>query len=163
MEVFAPTPAELVKTYGARKTPDDKYEIQAINAPWVVKREIDLAVAPGSRYIIEGVKIEGLAPPWEAYVALVEAGGDFGAGFVVARRRRMFSCIYKSYAKPIDTQLAPYVLIKPVELQLTDRENVVECVDRPFRARYLAVFINAPVAVVRRVRVELSPLVKENV
>jgi hypothetical protein len=50
-----------------------------------------------------------------------------------------------------------------VELQLTDRENVVECVDRPFRARYLAVFINAPVAVVRRVRVELSPLVKENV
>lgn len=163
MQVFAPAPAELVKRYGARKTPDDRYEVQAINTPWVVRREVDLAVVPGSRYAVEGVRIEGLAPPWEAYVAFVDAGGDFGAGFVVARRRRMFSCIYKSYAKPIDMQLAPHVLIKPVELQLTDRDSVVECIDKSFRARYLAVFINAPVAVVERVQVELNPLVKENV
>jgi hypothetical protein len=96
VEVFAPTPAELVKRYNAKKIQDEKYEVSAVNLPWVIYRqEVDLVLRPGVKYVIEGVQVEGLVQPWEAYVALVTPEGDFGVGYVVAQRRRMFSCIYK--------------------------------------------------------------------
>lgn len=159
---FAPSPAELVKKYGARRTHDDKYEVQAVNLPWVVKKELDIAITPGRKYTVEGVRVEGLVPPWEAYVAFIDTAGEFGAGYIITRRRRLFNCVYKSYSKPINLQTAPYIVIRPVELQLTDRENTVECVDRAFRAKYIAVFINAPASEIQNIQVVLNPVVKEN-
>ena len=163
MEVFAPTPAELTRRYGAKKLHDEKYEVSALSLPWVFKQEVNVTLKPGGRYVIEGVQVEGLTPPWEAYVALVDPSVDFGVGYIAARRRRMFSCVYKVYAKPLGLQLAPYIAVKPVELLLTDKEGSVECVDRALRARYVAVFINAPVNLLQSLRVMVMPKIKENV
>jgi hypothetical protein len=164
VEVFAPTPAELIRRYNAKKIQDEKYEVSVLNLPWVIYRQdIDLVLKPGVKYVIEGVQVEGLTQPWEAYVALVTPEGDFGVGYVVAQRRRMFTCIYKMYTKPLGLQLAPYVVIRPVELLLTDKEGVVECVDRILHVKYLAVFVNAPVNLLRNLRISGTSRIKENV
>jgi hypothetical protein len=163
VEVFAPTPAELVRRYGAKKLQDEKYEVSPLNLPWVFKQEVDMVLKPGGRYVIEGVQVEGLTPPWEAYVALVDQNGDFGVGYVAAKRRRMFSCIYKTYSKPLGLQLAPYIEVKPVQLLLTDKEGVVGCVDRALHARYIAVFINAPANLLQSLKIVVTPKIKENV
>ncbi|MEM1597970.1 MAG: hypothetical protein QW598_07210 [Pyrobaculum sp.] len=164
MEVFAPTPAELIKRYGAKKIGgEERYEVSAINLPWVVKKEARLRIAPGRRYIIDGVRIDGLEPPWEAYVALVDEAGNVGVGYVAAGRRRMFKCIKKPYATPLGVQMAPYIAIRPVQLFLSDDEKVVDCIEAPFEAAYVAVFLNAPLSIFPKVRVELAPVVKENI
>lgn len=163
MEVFAPSPAELLRLYGAKKTADEKYEVSALNLPWVFRRELEFEVAPGPGYVVDGVKVDGLYPPWEAYVALIDVSGEFGVGYIVAKRRRMFSCVHKGYSKPIDVQLAPHITIRPVELILTDREGVISCIDRAFRARYVAVFVNAPIQLIKNLRVVLQPIVRDNV
>ena len=164
MEVFAPTPAELIRRYNAKKIQDEKYEVSVLNLPWVIYRQdIDLVLKPGIKYVIEGVQVEGLTPPWETYVTLVTPEGDFGVGYVAARRPRMFTCIYKTYTKPLGIQLAPYVVIRPVGLLLTDKEGVVECIDRVLHVKYLAVFVNAPVNLLRNLKVVAIPRIKENV
>jgi len=163
VEVFAPTPAELIRRYNAKKVQEEKYEVSALNLPWVFKQEVDVVLKPGGKYVIEGVQVEGLAPPWEAYIALVDPNGDFGVGFIAARRRRMFSCVYKIYSKPLGLQLAPYITIKPVELLLTDREGMVECVDGVLRAKYVAVFVNAPASLLQNLKIVVTPIIKENV
>jgi len=154
---------ELVRRYGARKIHDEKYEVSALNLPWVFKQEIDVLFKPGSKYLVEGVQVEGLHPPWEAYVAFVDPSSDFGLGYVVAKRRRMFSCVYKVYSKPVGVQLAPYIVIRPIELLLTDKEGVVECIDRTLHTKYLIVLINAPAALLQSVKVAMMPKIKENV
>lgn len=161
MEVFAPTPLELVKNYGARKTSDERYEVSTVNLPWAYRQQIDMAITPDKSYAVEGVSIEGLSPPWEAYVALVNEAGEYGVGYIVSRRRSMFRCVYKTYTKPMRLQTPPYLVIKPVELYLTDREGVVNCIDKSFHAKYIVVFINAPVELLRTVKVAMSPVVKE--
>lgn len=156
METFAPSPAELVKRYGARKLQSEKYEVSASNLPWVIKRDVALEILPGRRYVVEGVQLEGLPQPWEAYVALLDERGEFGVGYIVAKRRRMFKCIYKTYTRPPGLQVAPYITIKPVELHLTDKEGLVDCIERPLYARTIAVFINAPPDVINGVKVAMA-------
>jgi len=159
-EVFAPTPAELLRKYGAKRL-GDRYEVSALNLPWVFKREVEVEVTPGKQYRISGVKIDGVPPPWEIYVALVDKGGEFGVGYVMSPRRKMFQCIRKPYAYPLGVKMPPHIVIKPVELLLTDALGVVECVDRTFTAGYLAVFINAPTLVVQKAQVRIEPVIEE--
>ncbi len=158
METFAPTPVELMKKYRAKKIQDDRYVVNSIELPWVVKREIDVEVVPGRAYRLSGVSVDGLKPPWEVYVAFVNEEGEFGVGYVVAKRERMFSCISKPYTKPMGLQLARYIIVKPVELLLTDREGEVSCVDRAFRARHLAIFFNMPHAYIPHVQVSINQI-----
>ncbi|WP_245218457.1 hypothetical protein [Pyrobaculum islandicum] len=162
VEVFAPLPTELVKRFGARKI-DDKYEISAINLPWVIKQEINFIFTPGEKYVVDGVEIDGLVPPWEAYVSFVDPSGEFGIGYIATGRRRMFECVHKVYTTPLYLQLAPYIVVKPVELLLSDKPNVIDCVERVFHARYIAVFINAPINIVQKIKTTLSPNIKRNI
>ena len=159
-EVFAPTPTELLRRYGAKRQ-GDRYEVSALNLPWVFKREVKVEISPGKQYRISGVKIDGVPPPWETYVALVDGDGGFGVGYVISPRRRIFQCIRRPYAYPLGVKMPPHIVVKPVELLLTDAPGVVECVDRAFTADYLAVFINAPVSVVQKAQVHIEPVVEE--
>ncbi|MFN7104999.1 MAG: hypothetical protein ACK4M3_00175 [Pyrobaculum sp.] len=159
MEVFAPTPTELVKRYRAKKTQDDRYVINAIDLPWVIKREVEIQLALGRTYKIEGVSIEGVEAPWEAYVALVDESGEIGAGYIVAKRRKMFRCISKPYIRPVGVQISPYIVIRPVELWLTDIEGLATCIERTFYARHVAILFNMPPAAIKNVKVDLRPSV----
>ncbi|MFN3804698.1 MAG: hypothetical protein ACK4SY_06555 [Pyrobaculum sp.] len=159
MEVFAPTPIELAKKYKARRTQDDKYVVNAIDLPWVIKREVEIQLSPGRTYKIEGVSIEGVEPPWGAYVALVDESGEIGAGYIVAKRRKMFRCISKPYMKPTGVQIPPHIVIKPVELWLSDVERLVTCVERTFYARYVAILFDMPPAAIKNVKIDLQPSV----
>jgi len=159
-EVFAPTPAELLRKYGAKRL-GDRYEVSALNLPWVFKREVEVEISPGKQYRISGVEVVGVPPPWETYVALVDRGGEFGVGYVASPRRGMFQCIRKPYAYPLGVKTPPHIVVKLVELLLTDASGVVECVDRAFTAGYLAVFINAPISVVQKAQVRIEPVVEE--
>jgi len=73
----------------------------------------------------------------------------------------MFQCIRKPYAYPLGVKTPQHIVVKPVELLLTDAPGVVECVDRAFTAGYLAVFINAPVSVVQKAQVRIEPVIEE--
>ncbi|MEZ0319207.1 MAG: hypothetical protein ABWK05_04330 [Pyrobaculum sp.] len=162
MEVFAPTPAELIRRYGAKKLGEgERYEVSAINLPWVVKKEVRLRVTPGRSYIIDGVRVDGLEPPWEAYVALVDEAGNVGVGYIATGRRRMFKCIKKPYVALQGVQMPSYIVVRPVQLFLSDNEKVVDCIETPFDAAYVAVFLNAPLSVFSKIKVELAPVVKE--
>lgn len=149
------SPAELVRRYGARKV-GDRYELPAVRAPWVRWVEVRAELLPGRRYAVDGVQVEGLEPPWEAYVALVDSGGQIGAGYVVARRRSLFKCIHTQYHVPPGLQLPPHLSVRPVELWLTDREGLLECVPARIEATALAVLVKAPHAEMSRVSVRLD-------
>ena len=56
MEVFAPTPAELVRRYGAKKLQDEKYEVSALNLPWVFKQEVDMVLKPGAGMLLRAYR-----------------------------------------------------------------------------------------------------------
>ncbi|MEM4509844.1 MAG: hypothetical protein QXD08_02625 [Pyrobaculum sp.] len=161
MEIFAPTPNELIRKYGAKKIQDDKYEISVLNLPWVYKKSIDIYISPDKTYIIEGVSVDGLSPPWEVYIALVDEVGEYGVGYIISRRKKFFKCVYKHYTKPIKLQTAQYLIIKPLELYLTDIDGVINCVDRSFNAKYIVALVNAPVELLNNVKVNFMPVVKE--
>lgn len=149
------SPTELVRRYGAKKV-GERYELAAAYAPWVRWVEVRAELLPGRRYRVEGVAVEGLEPPWEAYVALVDGGGQVGVGYVVTRRRRMFSCIHTHYQAPPGLQPPPHLVVRPVELWLTDKEGMVECIPTRVEAARLAVFIKAPPAEGQRIVVRLD-------
>lgn len=156
---FAPTPAELLRKYGARKIQDDRYEISAINLPWVLKTNVEITVAPSDLLVIEGVEVRGLEPPWEAYVALVDATGEMGVGTIITWRRRLFRCVYKPYAAPPGVKIPPYIQVKPIELWLSDGDTV-NCIERGFTAKFIALFINAPAAILDKLDISFKPLVR---
>jgi hypothetical protein len=141
---------ELVKRYGAVKK-DDAYEVPLQNVPWAFSRPLSAFLSVGSTYVVEGVDV-GWEGPGEVYVVLTD--WEAGFGFILARRRRLFSCIRRRYAAPYGVRLPQHIRVRPVELVLSD-SDAITCVDRPLEAKALVV-LPSTVYALSSLRVDLG-------
>lgn len=133
-EFLSATPNELVRRYGAVRK-DNFYEVPLQNVPWTFWRPLSATLVAGMSYSLSGLDISW-SGPGEIYVVLTD--WEVGYGYILAQRRRLFSCIRRPYSAPYGVRLPPQLRVKPVELVLSD-SNAITCVDRSIEVRALAV------------------------
>lgn len=131
---------ELVRRYGARKV-GDVYEVDVLNTPWVLgPHDVEARIEKGRNYIVDGIKVGG-EPLGDIYI--VFSGYNKNIGFILSRRKPLFSCVRTNYASPIGLQLPRYVALRPLSLVLSDARGQLlgRCIDEDVEVKRVMVLV----------------------
>ncbi|CCC82609.1 hypothetical protein [Thermoproteus tenax] len=125
---------ELVRRYGAVKR-DNIYEVPIQNAPWVLSKSLTASLKAGRSYKLHGLNVSW-SGPGEVYVVLTD--WEIAFGYILAKRRRMFSCVRRPFSAPYGVTLPPHIKVRELELVLSDSETIT-CVDKSIEIKAVAV------------------------